>query len=306
MNKMHKSIQGRSPLWRSIQPRWIQGRSIQFRTVLLPASLSAFLWTGVWIAVSSTNLPAQQGGTPQSPGSPASVQVPTTSSPDTPQSASSVDLKPVRTELQGKLDSKSAKSGDPVVVKTTESVKATDGTEIPKGSRLLGHVIQVRPHSEASPNSAVAVNFDQVQMKNGQTLPIHSVIQSVDPPAGSQSGASDTMAAERTGPAAGGGASAGGSRASTGSTAPTPSAPMPSTAGGSSSTPVSAGTSTAGRVVAGSGPNAIRTTDIPNIYLASDAAGPVSGTLYSAKTDVHLDGGTALVLAIAPGPAGSH
>ena len=40
-------------------------------------------------------------------------------------------------ELQDKLDSKTAKVGDSVVVKTA------DGTEIPKGTKLVGRVTDV-------------------------------------------------------------------------------------------------------------------------------------------------------------------
>ena len=50
------------------------------------------------------------------------------------------EMRPVNGELVNKLDAKSAKAGDQVVVKTTESVKIADGMVIPKGSRLLGTV----------------------------------------------------------------------------------------------------------------------------------------------------------------------
>ena len=42
-----------------------------------------------------------------------------------------------------KLDSKTAKNGDNVVVQTLTSVKNPDGTEIPKGSKLVGHLLAV-------------------------------------------------------------------------------------------------------------------------------------------------------------------
>jgi hypothetical protein len=225
--------------------------------------------------------------------------------------ATNVELKPVKGELVSKLDSKKAKVGDSVVVKTDEKLTAADGTEIPKGSKLIGHVALVHPHSKDAQNSQLALLFDQAELKNGQSMPIKSTIEAVSPAEGSGGpGSSDMYAAAPAGPAGGGapggggamngGGAAGGSRTS-GSSAPAPTAPVssqPTTQGtpatGQGNAPV------AGKVVAGSGENAIRTTDIPNIYLASSANGAVSGTLFAAQSDVHLDGGTRMVLDIAP------
>jgi len=272
---------------------------------------------------------AQQGGQTSPPASPPSVQVPTTSAPARPGNGASqvptanapaasapgsADLKPVKTELVGKLDSKSAKAGDPVVVKTREAVTTASGTEIPKGSKLLGHVTKVQAHTKESPNSEVAVQIDQAQLKDGQTLPIHSVIQSVSLPEGSGSnGPADAMPAPM-GPSGGApagsgsmsgsrtGAPVGNSPAVGASPSAPSSAPMPSADAGSAQ--ASSTGSVAGRVVAGSGATAIRTTGIPNVFLASNPALQDSGVLFAAKDNVHLGGGTQMVLAIAA--TGSH
>ena len=274
---------------------------------------------------------AQQGGEAAPPGQPASVQVPTTSAPAQPgnaaqpagaasqdptasaPAANAADLKPVKTELVSKLDSKSAKEGDAVVVKTRESVQTADGTQIPKGSKLMGHVTKVQPHSSTSQNSELAVSFDQAQLKGGQTVLVRAVIESVSAPEGSGGQSSDAMApvGPTAGGAAGGGAMAGGARGSAGGAASAPSAsagPATSTtAAPEQSSSGQAPSSAAGRVVAGSGATAIRTTDIPNVYLASNAALKDSGVLFAAKDNVHLDGGTQMVVDIAPQQAqGSH
>jgi hypothetical protein len=49
-----------------------------------------------------------------------------------------VELSLVSGELQDKLDSKTAKVGDSVVVMTKAAVQTADGTEIPKGAMLAG------------------------------------------------------------------------------------------------------------------------------------------------------------------------
>jgi biotin carboxyl carrier protein len=266
---------------------------------------------------SALPLVAQEGGTAVQPASPPAVQVPTTATPaaSTPAAAApttgnspAVEMKPVKAELVGKLDSKSAKPGDSVVVKTKESVQTANGTEIPKGSKLIGHVALVKAHSKEQENSELAVEFDHAQLKGGQDLPIHSMIESVSPPESEMaSNSPDAMSGAPMGGApsggapSGGGAMAGGSRSGGGAATSAPSTGAPATAatdtGGQSQG--SGNTVMPGQVVAGSGPNAIRTTSIPNVYLAANANGQVSGTLFSAKSNVRLDGGTQIVLDVA-------
>jgi len=266
------------------------------------------------LSFSALPLIAQEGGTTVQPVSPPAVQVPTTATPaatttTTTGNSPAVEMKTVKAELVGKLDSKSAKPGDTVVVKTKEPVETANGTEIPKGSKVIGHVVLVKAHSKEQQNSELAVKFDQAQLKGGRSVPIHSMIQSVAPPESEMASNSPDMmsgAAPMAGSPSSGGAM-GGSRPSTGAPATsTPGSSPPAMATADAGTPnqASGNTVAAGRVVAGSGPNAIRTTSIPNVYLASNANGPVSGTLFSAKSNVRLDGGTQIVLDVAQ--ANSH
>jgi hypothetical protein len=268
------------------------------------------------LSFSALPLIAQDGGTTVQPASPPAVQVPATgaaaASPGATPSATgnnspAVEMKSVKAELVSKLDSKSAKPGDSVVVKTKESVTA-NGTEIPKGSKLVGHVTLVKAHTNEQQNSELAVQFDHAQLKGGQDVPIHSMIKSVAPPESEMASSSpDMMSGAPAGGAPSGGGAMGGGRSSTGgaaTSAPPSNAPATAAPDGSAGNQGSANTVVAGQVVAGSGPNAIRTTSIPNVYLASNANGPVSGTLFSAKSNVRLDGGTQIVLDVAA--ASSH
>jgi hypothetical protein len=63
---------------------------------------------------------------------------------------------------------------------------APGGTEIPKGSKLVGHVIAVQP-SQPGQNSQMALQFDRVELKGGKTMPVHSQIQSISPAEGAAS-----------------------------------------------------------------------------------------------------------------------
>jgi hypothetical protein len=241
-------------------------------------------------------------------------------------------MRPVNAELVGKLDSKSAKAGDQVLLKTTESMKAADGTVIPKGTRLVGHVTSVSAHAKGSADSAMAIEFDRAELKGGQTMAIHSEIRSVTPPAsavmsngmqsedglgapmgGGMSGGARGMASGG-GRAGGGGLLGGGAGGGVGGSA----------VGGVASTTghvgaglgavaddgVGAAGPVAGQAAAGVGGHgnlaagaaggvAAHATGISGVMLAGDATGKVSGTLSAANRNIHLDGGTQMVLGVA-------
>jgi hypothetical protein len=114
-------------------------------------------------------------GKPQAKGSGSAHGSASAASPQKPA------LQPVSGELVGKLDSKSAKVGDSVVIKTTQAMRTADGTELPKGTRLLGHVTSVQPHRSKNDDGDLGIAFDRAMLKGGNSVPIHSVIESVAP-----------------------------------------------------------------------------------------------------------------------------
>jgi hypothetical protein len=89
------------------------------------------------------------------------------------------EMSAVTGELEGKLDSKSAKVGDRVVLKTTEKVQSSDGTVIPKGSRLVGHITEVQAYDKQHGPARIAIAFDHVELKNGQSIAVHTLIRGV-------------------------------------------------------------------------------------------------------------------------------
>jgi hypothetical protein len=210
----------------------------------------------------------------------------------------------VNGELVSKLDSKTAKTGDSVVVQTKSSVKTADGTEIPKGSKLVGHVLAAKP-SGAGENSQVALQFDHIELKGGQSVPVHSQIQSIAPAGGAASAsASSAMSA----PPAAGSSNPGAGGTNAGSTASGP----PQSKGAGSGAAAENTAPAAGTVVARSGNIAIATTSVPGVLLANNAPGQqdprmaqASSILLGAKQDIQLDGGTQMVLGVATAGAGT-
>ena len=91
------------------------------------------------------------------------------------------EMSSVTGALEGKLDSKSARVGDRVVLRTTNKVLTADGTEIPKGARLVGRVTEVQAYDSSHGVSQVGIAFDRAELKNGQSFAIHTLIQGVKP-----------------------------------------------------------------------------------------------------------------------------
>jgi hypothetical protein len=217
------------------------------------------------------------------------------------QEAPAVEMSPLTGELMSKLDSKTAKAGDSVVVQTKASVKTADGTEIPKGSKLVGHVMGVHS-SGAGDNSQVVLQFDHLELKGGQNVPVHSQIQSIAPAGTAASTSNSAMSAPQASPNTSG--TSGGSRASV--------APQSTGGGDAGAAQAGNGTPAPGTVVARTGNIAIRTTSVPGVLVANNSPGQqdprmaqASSILLGAKQDIELDGGTQMVVGVSPASGGA-
>jgi hypothetical protein len=81
------------------------------------------------------------------------------------------------------LNSKNAAAGQKFVVKTGEGLKLTNGTEIPAGSDISGHVLQSTARANGAPDSTLVVTFDTLQPKGTTTpLPVRGIVQAVAGP----------------------------------------------------------------------------------------------------------------------------
>jgi len=295
---------------KNVSTKWIVLKSVMVAAVSI---------SSVPLMAQSASISAQQRTSAQAGGAQASE------SSDIHGSAA-VEMRPVTGELQGKLDSKTAKVGDSVVVKTKAAVKTADGTAIPKGARLFGHITDVQAHESGNAEGRLGILFDHAELKGGQSLAIHSIIQAVEPPvnladsasaSGDESlgGAGLSGGVRSTGSArAGGGGLLGsavggvaGTTANVGSGLETG---VGNTTGSASHLAGNTATSVGSSVheVAGvSGGVVAHGTGIPGLSLASGAtigaagsvSGSTSGTLFAAKKNVHLEGGTQLVLGVA-------
>jgi hypothetical protein len=121
------------------------------------------------------------------------------------------EMSQVTGDLDGKLDSKTAKVGDRVVLKIPDKVQTSDGTILTRGSRLVGHVTQVQAHDNDRAIAQIAIAFDHAELKNGQNLPVHTLIRTVRP-SGSVTGMSALDSDNSMGAGTMGGSTMGGNR----------------------------------------------------------------------------------------------
>jgi hypothetical protein len=80
------------------------------------------------------------------------------------------------------IDATRSKVGDQVVAKTTEPLKKDGKTVVPKGAKLVGHVVQLKARSNDEHASQVVISFDEITDAGGKTLPFSASISSISRP----------------------------------------------------------------------------------------------------------------------------
>jgi hypothetical protein len=88
-------------------------------------------------------------------------------------------LTAVQVELTGRVDTKNAVVGQEVAAKTKDAARLADGTTLPKGTRLVGHVMQVRAGGREEGLAVLALVFDRAELKGGPSVAVRSVIRGV-------------------------------------------------------------------------------------------------------------------------------
>lgn len=83
-------------------------------------------------------------------------------------------MKPARAELVKNLDAAHDQSGQAVDAKLQSKVRLTNGTELPRGTMLLGKV--TADDMQQQGRSKLALRFDEARLKDGTTVPIRATI----------------------------------------------------------------------------------------------------------------------------------
>jgi hypothetical protein len=205
-----------------------------------------------------------------------------------PQAGKPVAAAAVSAELTKHLDTKNAKQGDEVDARVTDAAKLANGTELPRGTKLIGKVTDVKAKSKEDKSAHLAFNIDHAVLKDGKELPVVVVVMAVTGP--SQGGSTQAMMQGGGGAA---GASGGGAGSASSPTSSTPSAPMMTDSGQSSAGGVLK--STQDRVAVG---------NMPGVMLTGpgNSAGS-AGSLDASGDNISLGSGTKLILSVAPASA---
>ncbi len=88
----------------------------------------------------------------------------------------------VQAELTKGIDVKKVKAGDVVSARTTSAVTLADGTELPKGTKLMGKVTEARAKSNSDKTSHVAFSVEQAETKDGHEIPLQVMVTSLTVP----------------------------------------------------------------------------------------------------------------------------
>lgn len=107
------------------------------------------------------------------------------------------------------LDSSKLKDGDTFEVETAGSFKLADGTLVPKGSKISGHVTTAKARSKGDPDSQLTLAFDKLNISGGKQLSLKGDVQAVYPPAEEAMGPNMANAGTSQGGSGGGASPAG-------------------------------------------------------------------------------------------------
>jgi len=85
---------------------------------------------------------------------------------------------PVNASLKKELNSKAVKVGEEFTAATEKPV-TINNTTLPKGTLLLGHVVDVTRHTKETPNASITIVFDHAQVKKANPIPISASVYKI-------------------------------------------------------------------------------------------------------------------------------
>lgn len=88
----------------------------------------------------------------------------------------------ISAELSRSVDAKKAKVGDRIEAKLPADVLLHGKVVIPRNTKMIGHITEVKAHSKESPDSMIGIAFDRVVMKDGRELTIQVAVQAIGRP----------------------------------------------------------------------------------------------------------------------------
>jgi hypothetical protein len=199
----------------------------------------------------------------------------------------------LQAQLVKPVDAKKNKVGDEVIAKTTHDVKSEGHLVVPKGSRLVGHVTDVKQHSKDQA-SQLAIAFDHAILKNGMQMPLALSIQAIGRGQASAAAMGDEAMMSGGAMASGGARSSGGGllggvRSTAGGVVDT----AAGTAGGAAN---SVGSAVGGTSLSA---NSTGVVGLQGLSLSTQTSTSANASVISSQgSNVHLDSGTDMILRV--------
>jgi hypothetical protein len=232
----------------------------------------------------------QQGSAPSQapPGQPTAVSGATAPTQD-PNRIPPGSIMPA--ELSKSLDAKKVKPGDNVEAKITMDLIYRGEVVVPRDSKITGHVTDAKPRTKESQDSMVSIVFDRLLMKDGREMSIQGAIQAIGRPMLKPELLGDQTPGEAPGrspfgnvAAANGRTKEPGRTGGMGTSTPYP---------GNQPPPVQETATSSSWGGSALDPHSQGVVGIEGLILRSSPQGSV---ISSTKNNVHLDGGTQLIL----------
>lgn len=207
--------------------------------------------------------------------------------------------------LAKSLDAKKAKQGDEVTARAAQNVVSSGSVVIPRGSKLIGHVTDVKAREKGQNESSLGIAFDKAVLKNGQEVPLQASIRAIAPAENNSPMPDMGGAGMDTGGSSNGGMSGdmgsrtggmGGPPGSTGSPVGTPGS-TPGNAGGAAGNTANSAGRTPGAATGELNPGSQGVIGLQGLTLNSQAGN--SSVISSNSKNVKLDNGTQLLLQVA-------
>jgi hypothetical protein len=141
------------------------------------ASLLAVLWLTAFCPAQGAPAPppAQTSQHTTSAAAPNSAAPPAQSGP---LAAGTV----ISAELAKSLDARKIKANDRVEAKISMDLLSRGQIVVPRNTKIIGHVTEVKARSKESPDSMIGIAFDQMVLKDGHELPLQAAVQALGRP----------------------------------------------------------------------------------------------------------------------------
>lgn len=207
-------------------------------------------------------------------------------------------------ELSRGLGSKHAKAGDIIKAKVIQDVISEGRIVVPRDSKMLGRVIEVKTSHKEDRESRLAVIFDRVLLRHGAEADFRGVVQAVAPPIPRVDHPDQLLPPNLGG---GGGRSTGpaqpiggtGSRSNSGGGTVTAGRGQGTLGAANVPPPDSTGAQTAPFGALSAGARGV--IGIPDLALGMDSSGGSrKSVLRSRRGNINLEGGTQIVVRVIP------